>query len=189
MINQIYNICLLGASGVGKTSLVNRLTKNIFINTSPTVGCIYYPYCVDNIRLDFWDTGGEERYDSISKQYYRNADIILLLFDFTSISSINKMFYYINELNENKHGNYWIIIIGNKTDLIKIEYIISIDTLIRKRLDNTNISNYIYLSVKTNDNINQLNEHIISLCKFTNISKNREVINLSETNTKSNCKC
>src|SRR5690606_17125366 len=97
------------------------------------------------------------------------------------------LFYYLNEIKENKLGNYWIIIIGNKTDLIKIEYIISVDTLLRKRIENSNISNYIYLSVKTNDNINQLNEHIISLCKFTNISKRKESLNLSESNSTSNC--
>ena len=100
------NLILLGDSKVGKTSFINRYSKNSFaLITLSTMG-------MDNIKqtikiknkiykLIIWDTVGQERYRSLPKKYYQNVNGILLLFDLSEKKSFENISHWIENINDN----------------------------------------------------------------------------------------
>uniref|UniRef100_A0A3Q3J3F9 Uncharacterized protein n=1 Tax=Monopterus albus TaxID=43700 RepID=A0A3Q3J3F9_MONAL len=78
-------LVFLGSSGVGKSTLAQRFSKDEFRSTSPTVGCAYLTRMVHlsnvTLRLEIWDTAGQEKYHSITPLYYRGAHAALLVYD------------------------------------------------------------------------------------------------------------
>ena len=78
-------VCFVGTNGVGKTTIVNRLTQGKFYKysefTESTVGSTFVSNCTpDNkTKLDIWDTAGQERYGSLCALYYRNAPIVVIV--------------------------------------------------------------------------------------------------------------
>ena len=91
----IFKIVLLGDSGVGKSNLVFRFTKNEFNKDSKsTIGVEFATKTVqidDNklVKAQIWDTAGQERYRSIASSYYRGAVGALLVYDVTDRNSFN----------------------------------------------------------------------------------------------------
>ena len=77
---------LVGDSNVGKTAIFTQLTTQQYIQThAPTIGVDFKfkEVNLDNrqLKLQIWDTAGQEKYRSICNIYYKGADIILLIFD------------------------------------------------------------------------------------------------------------
>ena len=89
-----FKIVLLGDSSVGKSSIVNRYIKRKFSNKYiTTIGASFYSkniHLKNNklIKIQIWDTGGSERFKSISNIYYRNADGALLIYDVINENSL-----------------------------------------------------------------------------------------------------
>ena len=116
-----YNIISLGEGGVGKTSIFKRLSKDNFredIESSKTFdkGKYYIRYKNKNYKLILHDTVGQEIYKSVSKNYLRNPDGVLFVFDISNRESFNKLESWYNlfmEENERVVG----LLIGNKCDL------------------------------------------------------------------------
>lgn len=127
-------LVILGAQGVGKTSLVNRfLNPHSPLPTSSqaTIGAsfvtkrIHDPDSNTTVRLQIWDTAGQERFRSISRLYYRGADAGLLCYDVTSERSWDEMKGWLREMKENcdfangVNGAGMVIhVVGTKTDLV-----------------------------------------------------------------------
>ena len=122
-------LVVLGAQGVGKTSLVSRyinpaqpLSKNI----QSTVGASFVtkkvldPDSSTIVRLQIWDTAGQERFRSISRLYYRGAHAGLLCYDVTNEKSWEEMKGWLREMKENCDPNDEPIIhvVGTKTDIV-----------------------------------------------------------------------
>lgn len=117
-----YKIVVVGASGVGKTAIVNQLVnKNFKEEGQPTIGVEFKSYSLqadsENVKLQIWDTAGQERFRSVSKAYFRNALGAVLVFDLTQRSSFDELNMWINDLNSLCAPNAYIILVGNKTDL------------------------------------------------------------------------
>ena len=115
-------ICLIGTSGVGKTSLVTKLLTNDFDERNlPTVGVEFrtQKITIDGkaIALDIWDSAGQEKYKAVVKSYFREAVGCLLVFDITSPSSFNELGSWLNEFHQYAHPSAFILLIGNKCDL------------------------------------------------------------------------
>jgi Ras-related protein Rab-2A len=70
-----------------------------------------------NIKIQIWDTAGEEAFQSITKSYYRNAIGALLVYDITKKSSFEHLQKWLDSVKENSSKNIKIILIGNKIDL------------------------------------------------------------------------
>uniref|UniRef100_A0A1A8ANN1 EF-hand calcium binding domain 4B n=1 Tax=Nothobranchius furzeri TaxID=105023 RepID=A0A1A8ANN1_NOTFU len=90
--DRLFKIILVGNSSVGKTSLLQRFCDNRFHHgTSATVGVDYSvkTLTVDNsqVALQLWDTAGQERYRSITKQFFRKADGVIVIYDITAQDS------------------------------------------------------------------------------------------------------
>ena len=116
-------ILLLGDSEVGKTTLLLKYVDNIFQEEHiATIGVEYkdkYIYRDQyKIRLKIWDTAGEERFRSIAKNIYRNAEGILYVYDITKKQSFINIKNWIQEI-EGIENNIKAVILGNKIDLEK----------------------------------------------------------------------
>jgi len=115
-------VTLIGDSSVGKTSIINRFCKNIFEqNLSSTLGANYCQKIIEkdgkNIRLDLWDTAGQEKYRAIGRHFYRESHIVCLVYDITNKESFEnvKSIWY-PELMEHGEKLKIIGLIGNKND-------------------------------------------------------------------------
>ena len=116
-----YNIISLGKSGVGKTSIFKRLSKDNFTKehlttTSFEKGIHYIRYKNKNYKLILHDTVGIEKYQSMTKSYLRNPDGVLFVFDISNRESFDELESWYNiykDENEKVVG----LLIGNKCDL------------------------------------------------------------------------
>ncbi|KAL9615291.1 MAG: hypothetical protein Q9167_000262 [Letrouitia subvulpina] len=119
-------ICVLGAQGVGKTSLVQRYVKGTFTpaTTTSTVGASFLTKRVHDadsgatVRLQLWDTAGQERFRSISKLYYRGASAVLLVYSIIDEQSFEEMGRWLLEVRENTREDVIIHAVGTKSDIV-----------------------------------------------------------------------
>lgn len=200
-MNIKYKIVLLGNCTVGKTSIADRLTKNIFYDyTETTIGAAYSLLKKGNINMDLWDTAGQERYMSLMPMYFRSADILLLVYDLSDLQSVDRLYYYLTKVSKEITHKYSIIIIGNKLDLIDDQLLEKIDKNITKKIMkyiNSDIDiNIIFVSAKTNKNMDILSQMITNACiKLNKIEEyTPKTIKLDDTLSyyqywTSNCNC
>ena len=122
-------IVLVGDAGTGKTCIISRFVNDKFNKSQMTTACpsfctktISYQQYKKTINLDIWDTAGQEMYRSISKLFYKNASVGILVYDITSIKSFqNIKDYWYNELKQNTDSNIIFNLVGNKIDLFENE--------------------------------------------------------------------
>ena len=69
------------------------------------------------IRLQIWDTSGQEKFRSLSKSFYRGAQGVLLVFDLNSQDTFYKISYWMQSIKENSQTDVCTVLVGNKTDL------------------------------------------------------------------------
>jgi small GTP-binding protein len=115
-------IVVLGDPNIGKSCLISRYINNAFSSVDPTIGCNYFrkELIIDNskIKLDIWDTAGQEKYRSLTPMYYRNADIILLCFDLSEPRTLRDISYWNNNIKTTViNPNIQISLIGTKNDI------------------------------------------------------------------------
>ena len=134
-----FKIIIIGDSNVGKTTMIYNLLgkKNLNINQTIGVDFSIKNYKIKqkdkniSVKLQIWDTSGSERYKNISKNYYLNCDIVIIMFDLTDKKTFDNIPKWIDNIYEFKPKN--IIIVGNKKNIFKST---SIDII------NDNIINY-----------------------------------------------
>ena len=117
-----FKMIVIGDAGVGKSCLTNRATKDKFLSDySPTVGFEFLTYTtrIDNkiIKLQIWDTCGQEVYRSLITNFYRNASLAMIVYSITSRESFIHINQWLKEIRIQSHPDVKIILIGNKSDL------------------------------------------------------------------------
>jgi small GTP-binding protein len=116
-------ILTIGESAVGKTCILLRFTDNKFlVNHITTIGIDYKSKTIKmglkTVKLKIWDTAGQERFRNITKQYYKGADGILLVYDITDRNSFEKIKDWMKQIQENtQKEQIGIVLLGNKCDL------------------------------------------------------------------------
>ncbi|XP_014728082.1 PREDICTED: ras-related protein Rab-44 [Sturnus vulgaris] len=118
---HLYNVLFVGDSHVGKTSFLYRLHADTFNpHLTATVGLDYQikNLVVDNKRftLRLWDSAGQERYRSVTKQFFRRADGVVLMYDITSECSFCDVRYWLGCIQEAAEDGVAVLLLGNKTD-------------------------------------------------------------------------
>ncbi len=117
-------LILIGDSGVGKTSLLSRYMDEEFIPNLPCT--INADYKIKSIRIDeltsaeitIWDTCGQERYRSMTKQYFKDAHGIILVYDVCDKRSFTDLNIWLEEIKKNSiKEDISIILCANKIDL------------------------------------------------------------------------
>ncbi|KAK6031390.1 Ras family protein, partial [Ostertagia ostertagi] len=119
----LFKIILVGGTGVGKTSLVQRYTQGIFHqNTLATVGVDFRVKTVnvdkDKVKLQIWDPSGQERFRSVVHLYYRNAQAVVFVYDLTHQRTFDRLPDWMDEIERNCSGRVLKILVGNKADRI-----------------------------------------------------------------------
>jgi len=122
-------VVLLGDSGVGKTCIISRYISGTFDeNSATTNGASYcsknvnYEKLGKNLLLDIWDTAGQEKYKALTKFFYKDAAVCILVYDITRKETFDnlKNFWY-SQLKENSGSNVVLGVAGNKCDLYESE--------------------------------------------------------------------
>ena len=120
---SLYKILILGDSTVGKTCFLTRYADNTFQeNQMATLGVDYKLKNVkmedgNIVKLQIWDTAGQDRFHSLTRNYFKGAHGIILLYDITTQSSFDNVSKWIKQIKEDASEKVVIILVGNKIDL------------------------------------------------------------------------
>uniref|UniRef100_A0A4W5L8B4 RAB26, member RAS onco family n=1 Tax=Hucho hucho TaxID=62062 RepID=A0A4W5L8B4_9TELE len=113
-----FKVMLVGDSGVGKTCLLVRFKDGAFLAGSfiSTVGIDFRKDDDDVICLptQIWDTAGQERFRSVTHAYYRDAHVLLLLYDVTNKASFDNIKAWLTEIHEYAQQDVVLMLLGNK---------------------------------------------------------------------------
>lgn len=118
-----FKVIVLGDIAVGKTSVIGRYITNTFSEVhKSSISCEFKKKKIEvdadtEVNLQIWDTVGEERFLSVTKQYYNNSHGAMIIYDLTNRNSFTKMNKWINDVKDNAPKNIVIMIVGNKSDL------------------------------------------------------------------------
>ncbi|KAL2513876.1 Ras-related protein RABA2a [Forsythia ovata] len=120
--DYLFKVVLIGDSGVGKSNLLSRFTRNEFcLESKSTIGVEFATRTLQvegrTVNAQIWDTAGQERYRAITSAYYRGALGALLVYDVTKPTSFENVSRWLKELRDHADSNIVIMLIGNKTDL------------------------------------------------------------------------
>ena len=117
-----FKIIVVGDSGVGKSCLTMKATRNHFEECySPTVGFEFFTFNIrindKNIKLQIWDTCGQEAYRSLITSFYRNSSLAIIAYSIDNENSYNNIEAWLNEIKTQANPETKIFLIGNKVDL------------------------------------------------------------------------
>lgn len=120
--NHLIIVVLIGDSGVGKSNILGRFTRNEFnLDSKSTIGVEFATRTVNvddkTIKAQIWDTAGQERYRAITSAYYRGAVGALLMYDISKGDSYENVSRWLTELREHADPQIVIMLVGNKSDL------------------------------------------------------------------------
>lgn len=123
---------VVGDSAIGKSNFVSTFVNsnytdvylttigvdffNKFVTISPSPGMMIPDPSI--IKLQIWDTSGQERFRTITSSYYRGAQVILIGFDLTNLSSYLNLGYWLAEIGPHRKSSTVVALIGFKSDLI-----------------------------------------------------------------------
>ena len=117
-----FKMIVIGDAGVGKSCLTNRAAKEKFLSDySPTVGFEFLTFStnIENkiIKLQIWDTCGQEVYRSLISNFYRNASLAMMVYSIDNRESFLHINQWLKEIRIQSHPDVKIILVGNKSDL------------------------------------------------------------------------
>lgn len=118
----LFKVVLIGDSGVGKSNLLSRFTRNEFnLDSKSTIGVEFATRSIQvdakTIKAQIWDTAGQERYRAITSAYYRGAVGALLVYDISKHQTYENVTRWLKELRDHADTNIVIMLVGNKNDL------------------------------------------------------------------------
>jgi len=118
--NYLFKVVLIGDAGVGKSSILYNITNNQFFhNYNMTIGVEYNSKIVTKdakyIKLQIWDTAGQEIFRSITKSYYRNNSVIIVVYDTTDYDSFLNVENWLKDIKDFANESL-IYLVGNKID-------------------------------------------------------------------------
>ncbi|RZC84224.1 hypothetical protein C5167_047001 [Papaver somniferum] len=120
--DYLFKIVLIGDSGVGKSNILSRFTRNEFcLESKSTIGVEFATKTLQvdgkTVKAQIWDTAGQERYRAITSAYYRGAVGALLVYDITKRQTFENVQRWLRELRDHADSNIVIMMAGNKSDL------------------------------------------------------------------------
>mmetsp|Transcript_9998 Transcript_9998/g.14564 ORF Transcript_9998/g.14564 Transcript_9998/m.14564 type:complete len:218 (+) Transcript_9998:36-689(+) len=122
--DHLFKIVLVGDSGVGKSNLLSRFTRNTFTeDEKSTIGVEFATRIVPmadgkKVKAQIWDTAGQERYRAITNAYYRGALGAMLVYDVTKQNTFDNIPRWLRELRDHANRDIVLVLVGNKCDLV-----------------------------------------------------------------------
>jgi len=181
---------LLGETAVGKTSIISRYVENTFssdLMSSTSMTYVQKNITIDKqkIQLNIWDTVGQERYRSLSKLFFKDTKIVVLVYSITNLLSFEGLTYWLNLYKESIGDEAILGVVGNKSDLFLKQ---EVDE--EKGEEFAKNNGAIFSLVSAKDNKAQLDEYINKLIheymtKF-GITKKQKKIKLGDDDDEHN---
>lgn len=170
-------ICLIGADGTGKTSIIIRYTQNTFSNSYlMTLGCDFYELnfkknlpenkktelsLLENrktkMKLFVWDIASQKNFESMRSYYLQYTNLVVIVVDVNRRNPENFIDPWIKDVHESASEDCPYVIVLNKSDLVDEKTMKNIITDIGSRYKNIKI---FHTSAKTGENINELFEYV-----------------------------
>lgn len=127
-VSATFKVLVLGDSSVGKTSVISRYaTGNAPLRLIATIGMDYNDVVVSaggtKIKLRVWDTAGQEKFHTFTKQFFRGTQGILLVYDVTKMDTFRTLKRWISTIYESGLEKAKTVMLGNKADLEDIRQV------------------------------------------------------------------
>jgi len=153
--NYLFKFIIVGDSSVGKSNLLLRYLNNKFEDEyQSTIGVEFGAKNleIDNInyRIQLWDTAGQEQFRSITRAYYQNSVCAIVVYDISNEITFKNVKDWIDDVRAQSPKNIYIMLVGNKNDLVEKRQV-----SYEKGLEyaNSNNINFIETSAKTGENV------------------------------------
>lgn len=191
--DYLIKFVLIGDANCGKTSLIRRFCNNEFSTdylTTIGVDFSFKTIAVENsnIKIQIWDTAGQEKFRSITQTYYRGSNVILLFFDLSDRKTFENIEYWYRSIIENTNEpNTQIYLIGNKSDL-KEDIDITMKE-INNVIKNTKMIGTFIISAKNDEGILDMFETISKKCIELHNYKKNNFISQKNENKLEKIKC
>ena len=120
--DMIFKIVLIGDSSVGKTNILSKYISDEYDpDTQATIGVELstknYTFDNNEVKVQIWDTAGQEKYRSITSSYYKGAHGCLLVYDITRKVTFENINKWLAEIKLSSNNEINMVLIGNKCDL------------------------------------------------------------------------
>ncbi|XP_071866064.1 ras-related protein Rab-24 [Bombus fervidus] len=180
-------VVLLGNSAVGKTSLVERFVNERFnegLSYQNTIGAAFAAKQMQvngkRLIMGIWDTAGSEKYDAMSRIYYRGAKAAVICYDITKSNTFQRAKFWIRELREVEEGCK-IYICATKNDILEHGAVPSPNIDVVKTYTAGIRAKLFITSSKTGENVGELFNEIAQdfMSDPNNVQKIEEVIDIS----------
>ena len=150
-----FKLIIIGDSGVGKSCLALRATKDSFEKLySATIGFEFMTFFIrvdgKAIKLQIWDTCGQEVYRSLISSFYNNSALAIIVYSIDNDESFNHLEFWLNELRNKGNPDINIFLIGNKVDLEDNRKVTKEEAI--DFVDNNKIKLFLETSAKTGFN-------------------------------------
>jgi len=119
----LFKVVLIGDSGSGKSSVLLRFADNTFLESMmSTIGVDFKIQTLkigpENVKLQIWDTAGQEKFKTITSTYYRGSNGVVLVFDVTNEESFLNIQKWLSDVDKATDKSVFKILVGNKADMI-----------------------------------------------------------------------
>ena len=157
--DYLFKFILIGDSTVGKTCILTRFVDGWFkTDSDPTIGVEFGSKVIRcksgvTVRLQVWDTAGQESFRSITRSYYRGAIGALLVYDITNSSSFENLPTWLKDSLDATNQNIGLVLVGNKVDL---EGERQVDKNVAKEFSKENNLLFMETSAKNGQNIEKI---------------------------------
>lgn len=154
-----FKLIIIGDSFVGKSSISVNASKNVFENDyKATIGFEFftmaYKINMQNIKLQIWDTCGQEEYRSLIQNFYRNASLAILVYSIDRKSSFENLEIWLNEIKTKGNPDVKIFLVGNKVDLADKRVVKTEEG--KQFYENYKLNLFIETSAKSGENVSEL---------------------------------
>ena len=194
--DSVYKVLILGDSSVGKTCFLLKYTDKVFNEVyMSTIGLDYRLKTLTlksgkKVKLQIWDTAGQDRFRTITKNYYKGAHGIILIYDVTNTDTYDNVENWISQIKEEASPNVVIYLVGNKVDMEDKRKVTTEEG--QKVADENNLP-FIETSAKSDINVNETFDNLVEKMDsvFSNLEKKDSVSisgnNLNKKKKKKKC--
>lgn len=158
--DSLFKLLIIGDSGVGKSCFLLQFIDGDFKEDhNVTIGVEYGAKTVTaggkQIKLQIWDTAGQESFRAITRSFYRNANGVILMYDLTRLESFENLEDWLREIRLNSDPDVVVYLVGNMHDLADEEREVSTEVA-QKFANEKKLDGFIEASAKTAENVSDV---------------------------------
>ena len=157
-IKNVYKVIVIGDTNVGKSSIAHHAIYGKFEEHEPTVGYenLFFKIKINDtpMKLDIWDTCGQELYHSLISTYFKDSKIAILVYSIDNKESFEHLEKWMDDIKKNADKDIRILLVGNKLDKIEDRVISSYE--VEKFTDDHKIDNFFEASAKEGTNTKEI---------------------------------